>query len=72
MILNRIQGITVRPSLLGVGEVESSRPKEEKGKEVEEEIEIGVKKEEPKGVPKSKGISFPNNPPIISPPSLFP
>ena len=52
-------------------EVECSR-QEEKGKEVEVETEIEVEKEEPKGVPKRKGISFPDNPPIISPLLSFP
>ena len=52
-------------------EVECSR-QEEKGKEVEVETEIEVEKDEPNGVPKPKGISFLDNPPIISPPLPFP
>ena len=41
-----------------------------KGKEVE--IEVEVKKEELSVASKPKGISFPDNPPLISPPLPFP
>ena len=68
-------------------EVESSRKKKEKRKEVETEIEVEIEPKRPVDAvptrcseipvrcsegPKSRGISFPKNPPIISPPLLFP
>ena len=54
-------------------EVESSRQQEKKSKEVKGEIEVEVEKKALKVVQKSKdGISFLDNPPIISPPQPFP
>ena len=54
-------------------EVESSRQQEKKSKEVKGEIEVEVEKKALKVVQKSKdGISFLDNPPIITPPLPFP
>ena len=57
-------------------EVESSRQEEKNGKEaeveVEVEVEIEAKKVKPAEASKPRGISFPNNSPIISPPLPFP
>ena len=55
-------------------EVESSRQSEEKGKEDEVKREVEIKPEEvkPAEAPKPRDISFPDNPPIISPPLPFP
>ena len=55
-------------------EVESSRQEEKNGKEaeVEVEVEIEAKKAKPAEASKPRGISFPNNSPIISPPLPFP
>ena len=51
-------------------EVELSKPKEVKGKEIEAEVE--VEEEAPRVAPKPNSISFPDNPPIISLPLPFP
>ena len=43
-----------------------------KSKEVEVEVEVEVEEEAPKVARKPSSISFPDNPPIISPPQPFP
>ena len=55
-------------------EVVSSGQKEKKGKEVDVEVEVEQKAEEvkPAETSKPRGISFPDNPLIISPPLPFP